>query len=141
LALLCARLLAAGACAAVNRETPDALGRPIPAHAASLARGLHFRRKRPQAEYLAGFGGRRHAAPARARQLCHPRNELRVARREALPIEPDVVLEPGAAMSAELERPFVDGQLVPADTCRGPRRARQHLLKLRDLELEHLAVR
>ena len=43
-------------------------------------------------------------------------------------------------MPAELERPFVDGQLMPADAGRRPRRARQHPLELRELELEHLAV-
>ena len=62
-------------------------------------------------------------SPVRSGDALH---ELRVARREPLLVEPHVVLEPRAAMAAELERPFVDGELMPADAGRRPGRAGQH---------------
>src|SRR6185437_10776146 len=61
------------------------------------------------------FGGARGPPPvfvAERRDLSH---EGGIRRRERMPIHPHVVLEPGPAMTAELERPARERHLVLAD--------------------------
>ena len=74
-------------------------------------------------------------------ELGDARDELGVVLGEARFVEAHVVFEAGAAVSAELERPFVDGELVPADAGRGPGGARQHGADFSDEEFDELAAR
>ena len=55
-------------------------------------------------------------------------------------VEAHVVLEPGADVAAELERPAVERDLIPADPGAGPGRVRGQPPERRDVELEHFAV-
>ena len=43
-----------------------------------------------------------------------------VRRSEGVAVEPDIVLEPGAAMAAEFQRPAVERDLAAADPGAGP---------------------
>src|SRR5437868_14833265 len=61
-----------------------------------------------------------------------------VGGRERFLIPTHIVLKAGAAMSAKLEAPAVDFELMTADAGCGPGRLRHDLSELRDFEFEHI---
>src|SRR3546814_7557585 len=69
-------------------------------------------------------------------QRGHAFHQLGIAAREAHGIEPDVVLQPGPAMSSQLEAPAVDLELVPPEAGGPPGRIRLERSELRDEELQ-----
>src|SRR3546814_18813900 len=74
-------------------------------------------------------------------QRGHALHQLGIAAREARGIEPDVVLQPGPAMSAELEAPAVDLELVPSEAGGPPGGVGLQRAELRDEELQPQANR
>src|SRR3546814_18223849 len=73
-------------------------------------------------------------------QRGHALHQLGIAAREARGIEPDVVLQPGPAMSAELEAPAVDLELVPSEAGGPPGGVGLQRGELRDEELQQRAA-
>src|SRR3546814_19089952 len=65
-------------------------------------------------------------------------DQLGVAGRQAGLVEADVVLQAGAAVAAELERPVAQLELAAPDAGGGPGGTRQDLLELRHLEPQDL---
>src|SRR3546814_3049069 len=73
-------------------------------------------------------------------QRGHALHQLGIAAREARGIEPDVVLQPGPAMSAELEAPAADLELVPSEAGGPPGGVGLQRGELRDEELQQRAA-
>src|SRR5215212_6165469 len=74
-----------------------------------------------------------------AAEVGHSLDELGIRRREAALVPADIVFKASPAMSAELERPAVDLDLMPADTGPRPCRLRHQFRELFDFEFEHVA--
>ena len=84
--------------------------------------GLRFRSAGSPS--LLGYGSRNISRACRAVATGRPYSahssttrptSAALRRRQRVPVEADIVLEPGAAVAAELERPAVQRELVPAD--------------------------
>src|SRR3546814_14423818 len=73
-------------------------------------------------------------------QRGHALHQLRIAAREARGLAPDVVLQPGPALSAELEAPAVDLERVPSEPGGPPGGVALQRGQLRDDELPQRAA-
>ena len=68
-----------------------------------------------QGEYGPRFAWRRRPAAVLGAQLGDAPDQRGVGRRQSVLVQPHVVLKPGPAMAAELERPPVERELILAD--------------------------
>ena len=93
----------------------------------------------PAAQYSSSLGAACRMTAVFAAQSGKARDQFGVTSRQAILVELDVVLDPGAHMAAELEAPFVDVELMPRDAGGGPGRVRHDLLEFADQEFEQLA--
>jgi hypothetical protein len=78
--------------------------------------------------------------PCSAHSLATALDQRGIRRGERVAVEAHVVLHPGAAMSAQLQRPAREGHLVAPDAGAGEGRLRRQPPQGLHVELEHVAV-
>src|ERR1700719_1433156 len=74
-------------------------------------------------------------------QFGDARHEVGVAACKPVLVELDVVLEPGADVTAEFKAPMIDFELLPADSGSGPGRVRHQLVQLRNQKFQQGTAR
>src|SRR4051794_38345652 len=74
-----------------------------------------------------------------AAEIGDPFDELGIGTGEAVLVPAHVVFETGAAMTAKLERPAIELDLMATNPGRGPSRLGHELRELRHFKLEHVA--